>query len=103
MRKTYQEIAPKKVTRRSDRLTFDKEDDEDDDDRHIRTPSSHNKGGRNRNGGKTQHGLVAEARAMTIALSVRNRRKTFPQHPSEGRQGPGPFQRGWARRGAGQR
>ena len=27
----------------------DDEDDEDDDDRHIRTPSSYNKGGRNRN------------------------------------------------------
>jgi len=51
----------------------DDEDDDDDDDRHIRTPSSYNKGGRNRNGGKTQHGSSG-SEGNDNAL-VRNKRK----------------------------
>jgi hypothetical protein len=54
----------------------DDEDDDDDDDRHIRTPSSYNKGGRNRNGGKTHHG--SSGSEGNDDAPVINKRKNFP-------------------------
>ena len=59
----------------------DDEDDEDDDDRHIRTPSSYNKGGRNRNGGKAHHG--SSGSEGNDDAPVWNKRKKPPSNPSE--------------------